>query len=54
MDDDVTNYVNFWNNKWKMAKTCVFLKLTLCQLKKDFQYLFSAFETQDNKQIEYI
>ena len=31
-----------------------FVKLTLWQEEKDFQDLFSAFETQDNIQIEYI
>ena len=31
-----------------------FLKVTLWQLKKDFQDFFSAFEGQDNIQIEYI
>ena len=38
----------------KMAKICFFLELTLWQLKKDFQDLFSAFESQHNIQIEYI
>ena len=37
-----------------MAKICFFLKLTLWQLEKNFQDLFSFFESQDNIQIEYI
>ena len=38
-----------------MAKIYFFLKLTLWQLeKKDFQDLFSDFESQDNIQIEYM
>ena len=41
-DDDVTNYVNF--SKINLVAT----------RKKDFQDLFSAFERQDNIQIEYI
>ena len=50
-DDDVTNYDNFfWKNMRKMAKIgFFFLKLALWQLEKRFfQYLFSAFESQDN------
>ena len=38
----------------KMATICFFLKLTLWQLEKNVQDLFSAFESQDNIQIEYI
>ena len=50
-DDDVTNYVNFLKSYAKnQLKYVFFVKLQ----KKDFQDLFSAFETQDNIQIEYI
>ena len=38
-----------------MAKTCLFSKTNLVAArKKDFLDLFSAFESQDNMQIEYI
>ena len=47
-DDDVTNYVNFFEKlceKWNMF----FSKIDLVAAgKKDFQDLFSSFESQDN------
>ena len=55
MDDGITNYVFFFEKlckKW--LKYVFFIKLTLPQRQKKFSRFFSAFEIQDNMQIEYI
>ena len=51
-DDGVTNYVNFFE---KIFEKFFFSEINLVAArKKDFQDLFSAFEIEDNIQIEYI
>ena len=55
-DDDVTNYVNFFQKlcqKW--MKYVFFLsKINLVSARNKIFKIFSAFESQDNIQIEYI
>ena len=54
-DDGITNYVNFFEKLCEKLLNMFFSKINLVTArKKDFQDLFSAFESQDNIQIEYI
>ena len=55
-DNDVINYVNFFKNCAKnWLKYVFFCKINLLTArKKTLKIFFSAFETQDNTQIEYI
>ena len=54
-DNDVINYVNFLKNYAKNWLKCFFWKINLLTArKKTLKIFFSAFETQDNIQIEYI
>ena len=55
-DDDVTNHINLFEKSCeKLLKYVFFSKINLViARKKNFQDLFSVFESQDNIQIEYI
>ena len=55
-DDDVTNHINLFEKSCeKLLKYVFFSKINLVTArKKNFQDLFSVFESQDNIQIEYI